>query len=512
MNRSILLVICDFLLLSLLALARFEPLEQEPEPETPVEESASEADLLAAMRETLAAEAAEREVLAETAASTAEELVAREAALAEREQELRQRSQELEAARQEAAELASQRAALEQAKLELEQSRQDLLTRSQQEAAERRAAEARLETAREQLEAARSEQATLAANLGSTQKDAEVSRERLAELQRQLREREAALEDARREAEARAARAAEEERARRELQQRLAVVQAEAEAVRESLNLARENVEVFTAQNAAMRKQTEDLFANLERLSETQDRLAEEVAAARPKSANEIFQGHLRRTVSVRLNAAETLLLGNRNRAFEQPGLVVDLAGEVGVVFSLQGTPLNSTSLRGVDVSVKRGSSLIPARSLGRLPEDPRVGWIPLTINEQQRLGVEPAESASDPNVASEAILISSTADGTYGTVPFRLVASAPNHLGLVRGGVEKLLGDINPAREDWLYLPNGQWLGTLVTDSLGVIAQEQPPRGPAMLSLQTNPPEAIVRRWAERGDEALTRLAEAVQ
>ncbi|MGF1452897.1 MAG: hypothetical protein ACFB21_12585 [Opitutales bacterium] len=507
MNRSLLLVICDFLLLSLLALARFEPPEGEAGPEAGETGPAPppEADLVATLQETLAAESEERQQLAATAEATAAELAEREAALAEREAALRERTEALEAARADAERLERERAEIAEARAALEAQRQ-------REAQERQTAEARLETAREELAAARAEQAELAESLGSTRTAADVSRERLAELQKLLQEREAALEAARQEARQRANAAAAEQQARTQLEQRLAVVQAEAEAVRESLERTQQNFAASAEQNRAVREQTERLFDNLQRLSAAQDRMAEEVAASRPQSVNQVYEAHLRRLVTVDLSTRESLLLGDRVRDFALPGLVVTLRGQAGVVFPLDQTPLNRSSLRRVSVEVAKGDQTLQARALARLQADPRLGWVPLSAAELEQLGVEPAQAANDPTAASEAILIGAAPERGYGMVPYRLMPQAPRHLTLMRGGIEKLFGDLNPARRDWLYLPDGNWLGSLVGDEVGVLAGSAPTTGPGRLRLQPAPGVADVQGWAERGALAEEELPEAVR
>ena len=86
MNKTLLLIICDFLLLNLLALTRWERVEPSRPTQAPVPELAANAvtkdqDLVEAMRQSLADEKATRDQLAE-------KLTATDAALAAREQSL----------------------------------------------------------------------------------------------------------------------------------------------------------------------------------------------------------------------------------------------------------------------------------------------------------------------------------------------------------------------------------------------------------------------------------------
>ena len=88
MNKTLLLILCDFLLLNLLALTRWEKAEPARAKQPPVPELASNAatkdqDLVEAMKLSLADERATRDQLAEKLTST-------EGALAQRDQNLAQ--------------------------------------------------------------------------------------------------------------------------------------------------------------------------------------------------------------------------------------------------------------------------------------------------------------------------------------------------------------------------------------------------------------------------------------
>src|SRR5947207_15100859 len=88
MNKTLLLILCDFLLLTLLALTRFETAEpprpkQAPVPEMAANAVSKEQDLVEVMRQSLADEKATRDELAQ-------KLTATESSLATREQSLTQ--------------------------------------------------------------------------------------------------------------------------------------------------------------------------------------------------------------------------------------------------------------------------------------------------------------------------------------------------------------------------------------------------------------------------------------
>src|SRR3954469_4108606 len=86
MNKTLLLIICDFLLLNLLALTRWEKAEPPRAKQPPVPELAANAvtkdqDLVETMRQSLADEKATRDELAQKLAATDATLVSREQSL-----------------------------------------------------------------------------------------------------------------------------------------------------------------------------------------------------------------------------------------------------------------------------------------------------------------------------------------------------------------------------------------------------------------------------------------------
>jgi septal ring factor EnvC (AmiA/AmiB activator) len=140
MNRTLLLILCDFLLLNLLALTRWEKAEpaqarRPPVPEVAANAASRDDDLVAAMQLALADERGSRSALAEQLQATAATLAEREQNLARLETESVQLGRTLTATRETAAQLTRQvAAATEAATMSKEQ-----LARLQRELEEKRA-------------------------------------------------------------------------------------------------------------------------------------------------------------------------------------------------------------------------------------------------------------------------------------------------------------------------------------------------------------------------------------
>ena len=132
MNKTLLLILCDFLLLNLLALTRWDKTEAPPPTPVAGRTASAQDDVVAALRLTLEEEKSNREKLARDLATTQDESRSRAAVLDQARTRTTELSERLQKTEQEATRLAQQaqvetersRAALEAAKAEAEALRQ----------------------------------------------------------------------------------------------------------------------------------------------------------------------------------------------------------------------------------------------------------------------------------------------------------------------------------------------------------------------------------------------------
>ena len=132
MNKTLLLILCDFLLLNLLALSRWDRTEPPTAPAAATRTASAQDDVVAALRLSLEEEKANREKLAQDLATTRDESRSRAAVLDQARVRTTELSERLQKTEQEATRLAQQaqmetersRAALETARAEAESLRQ----------------------------------------------------------------------------------------------------------------------------------------------------------------------------------------------------------------------------------------------------------------------------------------------------------------------------------------------------------------------------------------------------
>ncbi len=416
MNRTLLLILCDFLLLNLLALTRWEKAEpaqgrRPPVPEVAANAASRDDDLVAAMQLALADERGARSALADRLESTA-------AALAEREQNLARL--EAEAARL-GGTLAATRATAEQ------------LTRQVAVATEAAA----------------------------------MSKEELARLQRELEEKRA---EARRQQEAIAALETEQAAARERIEGLSVAVKV---AEQEKLML-RETAEVFKQQAEAERVEREKVQATTVQLAQGVGRLAErsgeltrELRDHRPVNVNVLFNDFLANRVNTTFTAFRRSMLGPVTRTREARTVFITDGTQVYALLHLDDTPF-SVRESGADweqlrVEFTKGTYRSSVARVDFLSLDPRVVVLPVAAEQVAALGVKVYDTALEPFKFPEAVLISGGSAG-YGEVAFRLDAAMPGYVRVDNRLLTRLFGDFAPSRGDLVFSKSGELLGIMVS------------------------------------------------
>jgi len=369
MNKTLLLVICDFLLLNLLALTRWEKAEpqrpslQSAAPSAAASAPAVNADMVELMRVSLEDEKSTRAQLAAQLNSTQGSLAEREKALAQ-------------------------------------------------------AAEQKV-----QLEGALS---TTSANVKELEKrysaatnEAFLTKEQLAKMQRELEERRA-------DAERQAQQVATLERQNTEARQRIEnlnvavrVAEQEKQMISQNLTEAKQQVEVERTERAKVQEQTVQLAQGVGQLAEQSGQLTKEVRDSRPVNPNAIFSEFLANRIQIHLGTRrpglfspnqrnkdlQTILFTDGKRTY---ALLHQGDTPFGFVFD---TPPEYEQITG---SLTRGSFNAPVRELQFLSADPRIILAPVDDSLAALMGAKIYRLATDTLKSAEAVLVRPD-DGKYG-------------------------------------------------------------------------------------------------
>ncbi|AKC81634.1 hypothetical protein IMCC26134_00520 [Verrucomicrobia bacterium IMCC26134] len=414
MNKTLLLILCDFLLLTLLALARWDAKEpSRPAPGAPkaaagAHASTSEQDMVAVMKISLEDEQARRDALTRDLAQT--ELLKKEAEktgaqLAESLAETKASAQKLDTA------LAATRADVSAERARSEQLARDLAVR---------AAEAK----RQQEDINKLEQA-------------EASARRRAE----------------------------------DLSLSVKVAEKEKAILTEQTTRLRAEVENERAERQRVQQTTVALVQGVGQLAEQSSALKREIIESRPINANTLFTAFMERRVATRFTADRDSFLGPVNRSRETNTIVASDGRNAVVLLHVDDTPFNWSEQGGqsdwasLSFKLSRGDLTLSAARVDFLSLDPRIVAVPLTAAEAVSLKSEPYLIALEPFKFPEAVLISAGGKG-YGELPFKLDPANPGYVTVDNRLIRRLFGEFSPSRGDLVLSKTGELLGIMVNDS----------------------------------------------
>ncbi|MES2694830.1 MAG: hypothetical protein V4773_15260 [Verrucomicrobiota bacterium] len=423
MNRTLLLIICDFLLLNLLALTRWEKAEppqakQPPVPELAANAATKDQDLVETMRLSLADEKTARDELAQ-------KLSASDSALAAREQSLTQ-------VQAERAKLAEERNSVASTLSETQRAAADL-----------------------------NQKFTAAAQ------EASMTKEQLAQLQRELAEKQAEAERQKKDLAAREKQLADARKQVDGLTLAVVVGEQEKKTLREQTEGLKGQVEIERTERMKVQEANTQLAQGVGQLAEKSGELTKEIRDNRPINANVLFNEFKQNQVSATFAANRRGFLGQSNRNKAANTVLVTDGKQVYALVHISDTVFslgeNGVDWESVTVDMAHnGAGKTPAAQVQFLTHDPRVVVLPLTAEQASGLNAKVYPLAVDPFKFPDAVLIDGGGRG-YGEVGFKLDPSEPNFVRVDNRLFKRLFGDFSPKRGDLVFAKTGELLGIMV-------------------------------------------------
>jgi hypothetical protein len=529
MNKSLMIVICDFLLLSLLSLAKFDstpPGQSASQIQFPRDSTNAPAELNDVLSVALTEERESREQLAQELAAMRQNLDAREAALAAQEARIRQAQQTLQNKEEEARRLAREQMALQQRYASVQTNLASLQQQLQQTSSSAQVSQAKFdvlqaelrkrqeeaERMRRQLEQAdrirqttEQEKQQIAAQLRATEVEKRLAREQVQTLASEAQT--ARQEKAQVEKEAQQIRL-DAERDKLQLAGELRATEAEKQLVREQVEVMRGEVQTVRQEKARLEQTTTVLAEGVTALAEKSGELTEEIRQNRPLAANNIFSEFVNNRVRSDFKAVRGGLFGRDvNREQETKTVLITDGKKTFAVFHIQDTPL-SFSVPGTDWdwltgNLRRKSAVVPIQQLLFLAMDPRIALVPVTVAQAAELGSKVYSISQEPFKFQEAVLVGGD-EGYYGEARFQLDSELQNYVRMERSMFRSLFGKFSPSRGDLVFSKSGELLGVMVNNEycavLNTLATTRGLRlGPDIASQRTGTVLAEFRFWLDR-------------
>jgi len=427
MNRSILIVICDFLLLSLLTFSTdLSKVAGENEGSgatvkvdiLPKTANAGGNDLAEVMKQALGEEQKNREQL--------------QAELAKARETTRQQQEQFE---QQAKELQQKQSNLEQQYVTAQASIQALNQKLQSSSAE-------TSMTREQLAA----------------KEAEIQKQNdlAAALQKQLAQLAKNNQITQNE--------------KQKLASQLQLAEVEKRAAGEKAALMQQQVQAERAANARLAEGVKALATN-------SSALTREIRENRALAPNTIFSEFVSNRVWTKFMASRSGFLGiNSSSSKETETVLVTDGTHIFALCHLQDTPLTlwdpGTDWEMLTGTLNHNAAQVPIHALSFHLQDPRVVFMPVTPAEAGQLGCKIYRISSDPYKFQDAVVVGAQA-GYYGQCSFQIELNLPQYVKLDRNLLKGLFGKFNPSRGDLVFSRTGELLGIMANGTYCLVLHD---------------------------------------
>ena len=418
MNRSLLIVICDFLLLSMLALARFDappaPGANAPAKASPPVAEAATPDIVGSLKDSLKSEADAKAGLSQL--------------LAERAKELSDQRAKTEILEQETSRLQGEEERLERLRLRLEAERDKLRDESIAAAAREKLVSEQLEKREAELRAVQENLTTARSEKSAVERDKAVLAER--------------LENANTE--------------RRRLEGEVTTLRTEKQEAR---------------------AETVRLATNVGELAQAQEKntaaISEKIRQVTPLSLNEVFDNFRKNRAGLVFTTREAALLGDTETRYERYTVFVkDASGRILSLCETDGTPLRLATLprlRSISATTALpGGRVQPISKVMFLRADPRIAAFPADAATVVAARAQPFAIESYPLRFPTAVVV--TAGGErYGEAPIRVIAGTSRYIEVQTSIANVLFGAFVPEEGDLVFSENGNLIGFMVASGRAI-------------------------------------------
>jgi hypothetical protein len=413
MNRSILIVICDFLLLSLLTFS------------TDLSKVAGEDEGSGATVKV--------DVLAKTANTGGNDLAeVMKQALGE-EQKNREQLQ---------AELAKVREATRQQQEQSEQQAKELQQKQSNLEQQYATAQADIQALNQKLQSSSAETSMTREQLAAKEAEIQKQKDLAAALQKQLNQLNNQLRAA-------------------DMDKRIATGQ---------VALMQQQVQAERAENARLAEGVKTLATN-------SSALTREIRENRALAPNTIFSEFVSNRVSTKFVATRSAFLGvDTSTPTKTETVLVTDGTNTFALCHVKDTPLTlwdpGTDWETLTGTLAHNQAQVPIHALSFHLQDPRVVFMPVTQAEASQLGCKIYQISSNPNKFQNAVVIDVRGDN-YGQSNFQIDLSTPQYVKLDHSLFKVLVGKFTPSRGDLVFSQNGDLLGVMANNTYCLVLHD---------------------------------------
>ncbi len=436
MNKSLLLIICDFLLISILALVEFKPeVEVDMVDEQELREQAAE-EMLELLQLSLEHENTQRKEVEDLLADSEDKLDETEAVLENTRSNLDEVKENLDLTVSE--------------KQQIEANLEDTLERLSD-------TRESLEDTQLTLNMTQEEKAALESSLNERERQSQRLQEELREQQNLIAQREAALSSA-------------EDNiheltvASQQLETKIKILDTEKQMLSQNLVTAEAEVERARIDAERAMTRTENLAAGVSELAASSTALKEEIRQTQALSMNAIFKQFEDNRIFVRFEWKEANLFSNSQQQSVLQSLLLKTNEGTFAVFATANSPLQVMDPSRITAVMKIGEKSYRVQNIGYLNTDSRIACVRVSNSIVEQSGLVPFEVSEDPLRFSTAVLVSDDRE-VYGEIPIRVPPGESGFLEVQNKLFNRLFGEFSPTPGDYVFSMTGQLTGIAVSN-----------------------------------------------
>ncbi len=431
MNRALLLIVCDFLLISLLALARFDSPKEDilvPESESEELQDNTDQDLIDVLKYSLETEENENRREIEELETDKDTL---EGLLRDTRDDLNER---------------------EEIATRLESEKEDLTQRYKEKS--------------EQLITTDKERAALIENLSITREQAGANKERTKLLQEQLQSREQELAQQERELQSAIEERINVEREKQKVITELKIQETENKLLEQNLIAAKAEIDTVRVEKDVIQQQATKLAEGVTNLTEQSTLIQEEIRQLQPRSPNSIFNEFKSNRVQISFDAESRGIIGLRSRRYDAKSILILDGKSVYALVHTRDTPFRlsdeGAGLANVTGSLNVGDKQMSILQVGFLTADPRLLVVAVSTQVGEQLGIHAFSVSKESLKYPEAVLIGSD-EGYFGETDFKLDHRDDRFLMMQSRLFNRLFGEFSPSRGDLVFAKTGSFMGLMI-------------------------------------------------
>lgn len=472
MSKSILIVICDFLVLSLLSLANFteKPVMDtaaKEMPDTIVEQNFANSQMVDLLKISLDSEREKRESLktdvqklSKAAKSSIEQAERQKKIIAAREKQL--------------AQMRATKENIEREKIGILRKSKELEKRVSMSEMRNQILQKKILDASSKLEKSAQERVFLQKQIGDMRETDVVARMKLENIQMELKANKENLERLRKESESLKLENRAIELEKRALATQLEVASTKTQIYEENLKRAQALVDIEKTEKTKILIHADKLAMGVNELASTQKELTKDVKELRAQTPSEIFEKIKSSLVNITLTHLRSGLLGPSQTKTELRSIPIKLDDKYWLLFAVDSTALAPTQNKyfppeKMSVSVSGNSYRFEPLIVYSSAADPRLLAVQVPQKFIDKEKIEPLLPSDNSFRFTDCIVVNSK-DLYYGQVPFRADYKDATYARLDVGLLQSVFGTFSPSSGDIVISRSGEFLGFMTENDVALL------------------------------------------